>query len=306
MLLNMDCFGLRHASKSNGKSRQQYLTADINRALHIHQTSLSLSNDSQLVGGSQGKFLAVAEGVGEDDAASRASTLAIDCVSKSLVNEHGAAVANETTERDIESRLVQLVQASQDAMVREGQVIESHRGMAARLGIAYVKWPNLYVVQVGSTRCLLLRNGWLTEWSAPIDDHDDHFVGGTDSSIDPFVCRVPLRLGDRLLMCSGSIVDALSDFEIKTLMSHSESASEICESIAAEAMANGCTDCSLIVSCFDEGSTGLPPEAEALLPASAAAESTTHKSKAKQAISGKVNDVENGWAQRRAERPVSK
>lgn len=306
MLLNMDCFGLRHASKNNSRSRQQYLTADINRALHIHQTSLSLSNDSQLVGGSQGKFLAVAEGVGQDERASRASTLAIDCLSKSLVNQHGAAVANATAESDIESRLVQLVQASQDSMVHEGRVIRSHRGMAARLGIAYVKWPNLYIVQVGSTRCLLLRNGWLTEWSAPIDDQDDHFVGGTDSTIDPFVCRVPLRLGDRLLMCSGSVADALSDFEIKTLMSHSETASEICEAVAAEAVLNGCSDCTLIVSCFDEGSTGLPPTKVAPRPTSAAVDRAARTPKPKQGISGKVDDVENGWAQRRAERPLAK
>lgn len=305
MLLNMDCFGLRRASSHTTKSRQHYLTADINRALHIHQTSLNLSNNSYLFGGSQGKFLAVAEGVGDAEMASRASTLAIDCVSKTLINEHGVAIASESAECDIGNRLVQLVEASQEAMIREGEVLETHRGMAARLGVGYVLWPNLYLVQVGTTRCLLLRNGWLTEWSSTLSDFDDQFVGGPDSGINPCVRRVPLRLGDRLLLSSGSVAEAVSDFELKRLMSLSDSASKICESLAATAVENGCSDCSLIVACFDEGSPGLPPSEARSEPVSAEVNQSSAAGNYDPAIGEKTGDVTLRSAQRPAVHPLA-
>src|SRR3954462_8799778 len=64
MLTQMDCFGLTHPGLKRPTNQDHYLIADLNKSMRIHDTSLALDNETRVYGGSQGKLLVVADGMG--------------------------------------------------------------------------------------------------------------------------------------------------------------------------------------------------------------------------------------------------
>ena len=74
----MDCFGLTDPGKVRPGNEDQFLIADLNKSMLIHQTSLSHDDHTRLFGTSQGKLLLVADGMGGHAAGERASRLAVE------------------------------------------------------------------------------------------------------------------------------------------------------------------------------------------------------------------------------------
>jgi len=60
----MDCYGLSDRGKKRENNEDQFLIADLCKSMVIHQTSLSHEDHTRLFGGSQGKMLVVADGMG--------------------------------------------------------------------------------------------------------------------------------------------------------------------------------------------------------------------------------------------------
>ena len=73
----MDCYGLTDIGKVREVNEDQFLIADLNKSMLIHQTSLSHEDHTRLFGGSQGQLLLVADGLGGHAAGKQASTLAV-------------------------------------------------------------------------------------------------------------------------------------------------------------------------------------------------------------------------------------
>jgi serine/threonine protein phosphatase PrpC len=87
----MDCFGLTDAGKVRPMNEDQFLVADLNKSMLIHQTSLAHEDHTRLFGGSQGKLLLVADGMGGHAEGKRASTLAV----QTIANKHQLRAARE-------------------------------------------------------------------------------------------------------------------------------------------------------------------------------------------------------------------
>jgi protein phosphatase len=60
----MDCFGLTDSGLKRPTNQDHYLIADLNKSMRIHDTSLTLDSETRVYGGSQGKLLIVADGMG--------------------------------------------------------------------------------------------------------------------------------------------------------------------------------------------------------------------------------------------------
>lgn len=78
MSITIDCHGETHVGQHRPDNEDQFLIADLNKSMRVHQTSLGLSHQTRLFGGSQGKLFLVADGLGGHESGERASTLAVD------------------------------------------------------------------------------------------------------------------------------------------------------------------------------------------------------------------------------------
>src|SRR4051794_9540684 len=82
----MDCYGLTDRGLAREVNEDQFLIADLNRSMLIHQTSLSHEDHTRLFGGSQGQLLLVADGIGGEAGGRRASALAVETLARYVLN----------------------------------------------------------------------------------------------------------------------------------------------------------------------------------------------------------------------------
>src|SRR5919199_780200 len=73
----MDCHGLTDVGKVRQSNEDQFLIADLNKSMLIHQTSLSHEDHTRLFGPSQGQLLLVADGMGGLPGGQQASAIAV-------------------------------------------------------------------------------------------------------------------------------------------------------------------------------------------------------------------------------------
>lgn len=280
MSIQIDVHGESHVGQRRPDNEDQFLIADLNKSMRVHQTSLGLSHQTRLFGGSQGKLLLVADGLGGHESGERASTLAVDGVANYILNAMDWFYrVNEKNETEFEGELKEAFAHSQSILDAESAAIPQRRGMATTLTMAYIDWPKLYVVHVGDTRCYHIRGNSIdclttdhtiaeltkaadlanVKASSSNDDfvlsseHDTkphnpmnhalwNVIGGTDRSLDVQVTKSELAVGDALLLCSDGLTRYVPDDELLKLISADSPANEICEKFIATANERGGKD----------------------------------------------------------------
>lgn len=277
MSISIDCHGESHVGSYRPANEDQFLVADLNKSMRVHQTSLGLSHQTRLFGGSQGKLLLVADGLGGHESGERASTLAVDGVANYILNAMDWLFRlNEENESDFESELKQAFVHSQAMLDAEADAIPQRRGMATTLTMAYIDWPKLYVVHVGDTRCYHVSgdkiecltvdhtiaqlnraatNGGSAsdEGQSQLSDQDtkpfnpmDHalwnVIGGRDSSLDPQISKSDLSVGDALLLCSDGLTRYVNDDELLQAINQEQPAKVICQKMIGDANDRGGKD----------------------------------------------------------------
>jgi protein phosphatase len=191
-----------------------------------------VDDHTQVFGGSKGKLLLVADGMGGHAAGERASTLAVDTLTTYLLNSlHWMFRLHSDNEDDFVEELIMGLKNCQQAVLSEGELFPDRRGMGTTLTIAYIIWPRVYVVHVGDSRCYLMRNRELRQITK---DHTmaQHFVdrgkldpqqaeqskwshmvwnvlGGTNDDLTPQVSKFELHVGDGLLLCTDGLTKHL-------------------------------------------------------------------------------------------------
>jgi protein phosphatase len=138
------------------------------------------------------------------------------------------------------------------------------RGMGCTLTAARNLGRILQVAHVGDSRAYLLRSGVLhrltrdhTYVQALVDSgmmseeeaarsHARHMlvnaVGGSAQDVHVDVERVALANGDRVLLCSDGLTDAVDDEEIRKVLSSTATAEAACQALVARALERGGRD----------------------------------------------------------------
>lgn len=275
MSIQIDCHGESHVGRHRPANEDQFLIADLNKSMRVHQTSLGLSHQTRLFGGSQGKLLLVADGLGGHESGERASTLAVDGVANYILNAMDWFFSlNSKNEAEFEAELKEAFRHSQAVLEAEVEAIPQRRGMATTLTMAYIDWPKLYVAHVGDTRCYHVRDQSIqclttdhtigelaraaeagsargdfmlsseedTKPYNPMDHALWNVIGGQDASLDPQISKSELAAGDALLLCSDGLTRYVSDDELLRAIEQNCSASEICEQFIATSNERGGKD----------------------------------------------------------------
>lgn len=272
----MDCFGLSDVGKVRSGNEDQFLIADLNKSMLIHQTTLSHEDHTRLFGSSQGQLLVVADGMGGHAEGQRASSIAVESLSHYLLNTMPWFFRLRSDEEsDLKEELISALQQCQISIEHAAVHQAGNKRMGTTLTMAYILWPRLYVVHAGDSRCYLLRGGRLEQVTR---DHTvaqqmvergalspeeaatsrwSHMLwnclGGGTHALTPDVYKATLHMGDTLLLCTDGLSGLVPDDRLAALLSQPGTAEQTCQRlIDAANEAGGRDNITAVVAHFRE------------------------------------------------------
>jgi protein phosphatase len=272
----MDCFGMTDIGRVREVNEDQFLVADLSKSMLIHQTSLSHEDHTRLFGGSQGQLLVVADGMGGHRAGRQASSLAVETLTRYLLETMPWFFRlSWRQESDLKEELRAGLEECQRQIERAAAADPARRGMGTTLTLAYLLWPRLYVVHAGDSRCYLLRDGRLHQFThdhtvaqrlvdqgvLPAEEADEsrwshvlwNCVGGNSHELNPEVYKATLRLGDTLLLCTDGLSKCVPEKQIQQILEAGRPAEETCGRLITAANAAGGPDnVTVVVARFQE------------------------------------------------------
>lgn len=272
----VNAYGQSVKGDARATNEDQFLIASLSRQLDVVQTSLEDQACSVLGAHSRGWVFMVADGMGGHAAGEEASALAVE-TSMRYIRETMPWFVRLGPEQlqEAENALKKIVQRCHRAVLSAAEGDPDLSGMGTTLTLAYVVWPQLWVVHAGDSRCYLFREGKLLQITrdhtmaedlAESEDMDaDEFgarlgnaltesVGaGRHDPPKPAVYRSTLDDRDTLLLCSDGLTKVVPDDEIRRMLSGDGFANLRCQALVqAVERAGGQDDVTVVVASFED------------------------------------------------------
>ena len=266
----METFGLSDIGLVRDRNEDQFLIADLKKTVIIHQTTLSYDDETPLMGGSQAKLFLVADGIGDSPVGERASRIAIQGIVQYLLNTmHWLFRLDDDREDTFLADLQSAVAFAQQKIQHAANLNPSQQRSDTSITMAYVVWPQAWLVHVGASRAYLFRDSQLkclthdqlsrqVLFDSGLMESDDsgkspiqHVLTGLPGchpgQMNPQISRLKLSMHDKLMLCTDGLPDHLDESEITRLLSADVSACRICQELVGAARDAGRTgqhDCS--------------------------------------------------------------
>lgn len=259
----IDVYGLTHPGKVRTENQDHFLISALKKQMVIRQTSLPEAD--HLMGEPErlASLAMVADGVGGGTKGEEASRIALGAVAKYVSSSmrcyYAAGLADD---REFSEALEEGALQCHSELVRRGQENPEDRGMATTLTLYLGVWPRAYLLQVGDSRCYLLRRGELTQITRDqtmaqelvdlgvltrADASTSRLAHTLSSSIGgrqtaPVVTRLDMTWGTVLLLCSDGLTKHVSDEQIRERLRSMTSAQQVCEALLQDALEGGGSD----------------------------------------------------------------
>lgn len=259
----IDVYGLTHPGKVRADNQDHFLICALKKQVVVHLTSLPVTGN--LIGEPERlAFLAmVADGVGGGAKGAEASQKALEAVTQYVVNSMRCYyAARSADDQTFSAALQEGALQCHEELLRMGEEDPLYQGMATTLTLFLGVWPRAYVLQVGDSRCYLLRQGELMQISrdqtmaqelvdlgvtlpggasnGPLSHTLSSSIGGRQTA--PVVTRLDMAWGHVVLLCSDGLTNHISDERIRDRLRSMTSARQACEDLLEEALAGGGSD----------------------------------------------------------------
>lgn len=242
--------------------------------MRIHDTSLTLDSETRVYGGSQGKLLVVADGMGGEAEGERACTIAVDQLTTYVLNSLSWCFRlEEDSEHDFEDHLKEALESCQKSIQ---DVVASHpemHSMGTTMTMVYIVWPRAFVVHVGDSRCYLLRQGELAQITvdhtvseimvetgkmsreearrSPMGHALWNVLGGRSNELAVDVYKLTLEQDDVVLLCTDGLYNMVPHETLQELLNANTGTESVCRKLVGLANENGGKDnITVIVSHF--------------------------------------------------------
>ena len=261
----MDIFGQTDRGRVRPHNEDSFLVAELRRSLVIQSTSLNLPADHSSLGDVLGFMLLVADGMGGHAAGENASRAVAETMFEytrgTIPCFYRLPVLHP---EDLRKELVCALEKCGERLRSDVEVYPERKGMGTTLTLAYLIWPELYVMHVGDSRCYLLRDGELTQITkdhtyaqqfideglmsaeqargSTWDNTLWNVVGSGEQHPTAELHRLTLESGDRLLLCSDGLTKHVPQAAIKERLLSHNSAAECCAELIRHANQGGGTD----------------------------------------------------------------
>ena len=259
----IDVHGLTHTGKVRKDNQDHFLLCSLRKQLVVRLSSIpeaeGLASESERLA----SLAMVADGVGGAARGETASRVALQAVTRYVTRAmrcyYGAVTDHE---QDLTAALEGGARQCHSEILQRGEEDFEVRGMATTLTLYLGVWPRGYLLQVGDSRCYLLRDGQLTQITRDqtmaqemvdlgvmkaehvADTRLAHTltsaIGGSENH--PKVTRFDMSWGHVLLLCSDGLTRHVSDDRIREVLGSMRSAEQACETLLQDALAGGGSD----------------------------------------------------------------
>ena len=259
----IDVYGLTHPGKVRTDNQDHFLVCSLRKQMVVQHTSLSEAD--QLLAGNErvALLMMVADGVGGGNKGEVASRSALEAVSRYVSRSmHCYYAAGSAGDQEFSEALQEGASRSHDELVRRGEDEPEFRGMATTLTLYLGHWPRAHLLQVGDSRCYLLRGDELTQITRDqtmaqelIDlgvmtradtsgtrlEHTlSSSIGGRQTA--PAVTQFELTWDTVVLLCSDGLTRHVSDDRIRDRLRSMTSSKQACEALVQDALEGGGSD----------------------------------------------------------------
>ena len=230
--LAVKAFGITDKGKVRTANEDQFLIAELSKAMRIWQTSLP--EPKLQVGEERAHLFLVADGMGGHLAGERASALAVAAIEQFTLNSFKWFFGSDGGEAKKVLTQFQSAFSQVDAqIVEEAAGSPELTGMGTTVTMAFQLGAQLCVVHVGDTRAYLFRNRELHQLTQDHtlvaemvrsgalhpDDVAEHrlrhvitnVVGGKEAGVKVEARALEVQAGDRLLLCSDGLTEMVSN-----------------------------------------------------------------------------------------------
>ena len=258
----IDAHGLTHPGKVRRENQDHFLLCSLRRQIVVRGSSIPDAHD--LLGESTrlASLAMVADGVGGSSRGETASRVALTAVTKYVTRSLRCYYGAWDSDQEFYDALQQGARQCHAELLRRGEQDPAYAGMATTLTLYLGVWPRAYMLQVGDSRCYLLREGELTQITrdqtmaqemVDLGVMKKQEVAGTrfehllTSSIggqqtEPKVSRIDMNWGHVLLLCSDGLTRHVTDERIRDVLRSMTSARQACETLLQEALDGGGSD----------------------------------------------------------------
>jgi PPM family protein phosphatase len=276
--LAVKAFGVTDKGKVRANNEDQFLIAELTKAMRLWQTSLS--EPKLQVGEERAHLFLVADGMGGHQAGERASALAVAAIEQFMLNSFKWFFGSDGTEAKRVLAQFQSAFSQVDArIVEEAAEHPELTGMGTTVTMALQLGARLCVVHVGDSRAYLHRDGVLHQLT---QDHTlmadmvrsgalrpdqvaghrlrhviTNVVGGPEVGVKVEARALEVQAGDRLLLCSDGLTSMVTDDVIAATLDAEpvpEAAAKTLLARATEGEAND--NITLLVVRFDAADSG--------------------------------------------------
>jgi serine/threonine protein phosphatase PrpC len=259
----LDVHGLTHPGKVRTTNQDHFLICSLRKQMLVHLTSLSGLDRMPVLAERLALLGVVADGVGGSAGGETASRVAVEAVTRYIAQSVRCYYAShgESDELFLASLQDAAAQCHEDLLTL-GRDQPDLEGMATTLTLWLGVWPRAYLLQVGDSRCYLLRDGELTQLSrdqtmaqelvdagvlARAEASRTRWAHTLSSAIGgrqtaPIVTRLEQEWGTVGLLCSDGLTRHVSDDRIRDRLRSMTSARQVCEDLLQDALDDGGTD----------------------------------------------------------------
>lgn len=259
----LDVFGLTHPGKVRKTNEDHFLISSLRKQMVVHLTSLPDLDQLPVLAERLAFLAVVADGVGGSAAGETASRLAVGVVTRYVA--HGIQCYYAARDEGEDAFLTALQDTAfrcHDELLGLGREQPELAGMATTLTLWLGAWPRAYLLQVGDSRCYLLRDDALTQlsrdqtmaqelvdagvlaraeagrtrWAHTLSSA----IGGRQTA--PIVTRLDQQWGNVGLLCSDGLTSHVPDERIREQLRAMTSARQVCEDLLQDALDDGGTD----------------------------------------------------------------
>lgn len=259
----IDVYGLTHIGKVRRENQDHFLICALKKQMVVRLTSLPETDHLMAEPERLAFLMMVADGVGGGAKGAEASRMTLEAVTRYVTNSMRCYyAASSKDDREFSEALQEGALQCHGDLVRQGEDDPQCRGMATTLTLYLGVWPRAYLLQVGDSRCYLLRQGELTQITrdqtmaqelidlgamtraGASDTRLAHTlsssIGGRETA--PVVTRFDITWGNVVLLCSDGLTNHVSDERIRDRLRSMTSARQACEDLLEEALAGGGSD----------------------------------------------------------------